>query len=604
MKRLPVVILLVVALLVTVVAGCGGMRRHDFRLTAADSLMQSDPDSALSIVEGVCRDSLASEGDRAYRDLLLTQARYRCYIPATSDSDISRALAWYRVHDGEREKLTRALIYKGAVMEELSHPDSAMLYYKQAEATAAPDDYFNLGYVNLRIGALYRIHYANSQTGFDKYKQALRYFSLTGDSAMQQCCLYNMAMFHAIISENCQNRYLDQAISIATLMHDSLAIYDCLELRCRQLIIRDTALVEAKSLARKCLSDYSGYITADLLLDLAEAYAKLGNCDSARFFIEYVDENNVAAERIRIRIRKNDVLSIIAAKDNAKSGSSEFLARSHISSDSLLNNKTKNRIESIENSYNSSKNREIRNHSRVLIIEIILTTILCIIIGLVILYLIVKRRIKHYQRDLDMARAEIEKTIGEYEDRISEIESSLDKQRLLLDEKDKTIKKVAKENDKLISRQTEINRQISRIVRKRLAAINEIYSDIRLRTADNTAYKQSVPLISLIKGWNEKKQLYMITPKESFWKDLHQSIDDEYHGLASFVKNKYSLTVREFQLFLLLSAKISPQIIKLFMDFSNPTTVSNYKRRLMKNLTGHEMKLEDFIQDYLDGKLN
>ena len=127
MKRLPVVILLVVALLVTVVAGCGGMRRHDARLTAADSLMQSDPDSALAIVEAVCRDSLASEGDRAYRDLLLTQARYRCYIPATSDSDISRALAWYRAHDSEREKLTRALIYKGAVMEELSRPDSAML---------------------------------------------------------------------------------------------------------------------------------------------------------------------------------------------------------------------------------------------------------------------------------------------------------------------------------------------------------------------------------------------------------------------------------------------------------------------------------------------
>ena len=164
MKRLPVLISLVVAVLVTVVAGCGGMRRHDARLTAADSLMQSDPDSALAIVEAVCRDSLASEGDRAYRDLLLTQARYRCYIPATSDSDISRALAWYRAHDGEGEKLTRALIYKGAVMEELSRPDSAMLYYKQAEATAAPDDYFNLGYSNLRIAELYQDHDIEEKT--------------------------------------------------------------------------------------------------------------------------------------------------------------------------------------------------------------------------------------------------------------------------------------------------------------------------------------------------------------------------------------------------------------------------------------------------------
>ena len=32
-------------------------------------------------------------------------------------------------------------------MEELGHPDSAMHYYKTAEATAAPDDYFNLAYI-------------------------------------------------------------------------------------------------------------------------------------------------------------------------------------------------------------------------------------------------------------------------------------------------------------------------------------------------------------------------------------------------------------------------------------------------------------------------
>ena len=121
-----------VVVLAAVVAGCGDAHRYDARLAAADSLMRTDPDSALAIVGAVDRDSLADEGDRAYRDLLLTQARYRCYVTATSDSDINRALAYYRSHSGEREKLTRAYIYKGAVMEELGHPDSAMHYYKTA----------------------------------------------------------------------------------------------------------------------------------------------------------------------------------------------------------------------------------------------------------------------------------------------------------------------------------------------------------------------------------------------------------------------------------------------------------------------------------------
>ena len=131
----------IVAMLVlgAVVPSCSDAPRYDSRLTTADSLMRNNPDSALAIIEAVNRDSLTTEHDRAYRDLLLTQARYKAYIPATSDSDINRALSYYKQHPKEREKLTRAYLYKGAVMEELGFPDSAMIYYKHAEKTAAPE---------------------------------------------------------------------------------------------------------------------------------------------------------------------------------------------------------------------------------------------------------------------------------------------------------------------------------------------------------------------------------------------------------------------------------------------------------------------------------
>ena len=175
MRHLLSGILAIGMVLVAVVTGCGRAPRYDGRLVAADSLMRSNPDSALAVVEGVSRDSLATEGDRAYHDLLLTQARYRCYVTATSDSTINRALAYYRAHQGEQEKLTRAYIYKGAVMEELDHPDSAMIYYKHAEATAAPDDYFNLGYVKMRMGTLYRDHYSSDGKEIEKYEQATRW---------------------------------------------------------------------------------------------------------------------------------------------------------------------------------------------------------------------------------------------------------------------------------------------------------------------------------------------------------------------------------------------------------------------------------------------
>ena len=61
MKQLPLIISLALVL-VAAVTGCGGAHRYDSRLTAADSLMQPNPDSALALIEAVCPDSLPDEG--------------------------------------------------------------------------------------------------------------------------------------------------------------------------------------------------------------------------------------------------------------------------------------------------------------------------------------------------------------------------------------------------------------------------------------------------------------------------------------------------------------------------------------------------------------
>ena len=175
MKKLLAVIL---ALLVlgAVVPGCGGTHRYDGRLAAVDSLMKDNPDSALALVLALDTADILAEGDRAYRALLLTQARYKSYVTATSDSDINQALAYFRVHPADREKLTRAYIYKGAVMDELGYPDSAMFYYKTAEATADPADYFNLGYCNLRIASLYQNQFSRDSVAINYRKKAIYYF--------------------------------------------------------------------------------------------------------------------------------------------------------------------------------------------------------------------------------------------------------------------------------------------------------------------------------------------------------------------------------------------------------------------------------------------
>ncbi|MBR4830111.1 MAG: hypothetical protein IKZ92_09980 [Muribaculaceae bacterium] len=350
MKRLLLVILFAVMALVAVVTGCGGAR-YDSRLAAADSLMHDHPDSALALVEAVSPASLTTDGDRAYRDLLLTQARYRCYITATSDSDINRALDYYRRHSGEREKLTRAYIYKGAVMEELGHPDSAMFYYKHAEVTANEKDYANLGQINTRIADLYRRYYGDEQTCFEKYQLAYHYHTRSTNKKQQLNSLYNMIMMNGITcQENLEDLY-DKAYTLAEELGDSMRIYELNEMKCRQLSRNDTTHEEAKRLALDCLSDFSQYISNDLLLDLAYLYCMEDKTDSASMILHIVDENANPKE-VNINIRKNEIQSIIARRqgDSAKSGM--YAAQSSQLFDSIKNVTDKYSFEKIESDFN------------------------------------------------------------------------------------------------------------------------------------------------------------------------------------------------------------------------------------------------------------
>ena len=342
-------------LLVAVVTGCHRAPRYDSRLVAADSLMHDYPDSALAIIDAVSLDSLATEADHAYRDLLITQARYKCYIVATTDSEINRALSYYQRHNGEREKLTRAYIYKGAVMEELGHPDSAMLYYKHAEATADEKDYSNLAQINIRIAALYRIYYADKQTCYDKYKKALQYSYADGNKELQLNCPYNMGMCSGITLNENSKRLLDTAAILALELNDSSVYYECREMTVRQSAVRKVNLSEAKSTAQDLILNYKKYLTPDIYLDLAHIYEHESRMDSAKYFLGFLIPQCEAEQNARIKVRFYSIMADIAKYEGNIAKSNAYLDSCKHLSDSISNNEQKYLIQSIENEKNNEQ---------------------------------------------------------------------------------------------------------------------------------------------------------------------------------------------------------------------------------------------------------
>lgn len=138
------------------VASCGrqygaGARLAD-GLTAIDSLLQTDPDSAYTLLERYERSRLVTPRDSAMFRLLWAEGRDKTFRDDTVADEITRAVDFFR-HIGDRRNLMRSLYYLGrirqnaksygaaiiAFQEGLENADSTELLYRGKLHTAASE---------------------------------------------------------------------------------------------------------------------------------------------------------------------------------------------------------------------------------------------------------------------------------------------------------------------------------------------------------------------------------------------------------------------------------------------------------------------------------
>ena len=564
--------ILLMAVLVAAVTGCGGAHRYDGRLMAADSLMHDNLDSALAIIQAVCPDSLTTEGDRAYRDLLLTQARYKCYIVATSDSDINRALAYYRQHKGEREKLTRAYIYKGAVMDELGHPDSAMFYYKHAEATAAPDDYFNLGYSKLRIAALYKDQFSQDSCAIDYWKDAIRYFEILRDSSFLISCYGDLGAACGTQYPDSTEFFLNHAITIAQSFKPSKQ-YTYKSKLAGFYFYYNHDYQRAKELAMDVFRNGKDYsLDPQFYYYAAWSYIRLGHLDSAKYVFNATPAPKDAVDSMN----KHQLLAEIAKAENNIIAFGENMTRSKDNKIQILTNRKNSQLKIAESDYNRiraeyQKAETAHNNHNLLIV-------LCAIGGLTILMLCLIVHMKS-----------VIKRNGQEKEAIEQI----------------LIDKVAELEEKQ-SRLTQIQDSVSQLFAYRIDALNELYDSIKFRSKmnSNNRMRSIIPLSSVIMGLSDTYHTMNVELTDSFWDKMKCSVDGEYKGIISYVEKKYpNLTDKEKELFCLVCANVSPQVIKLCMNYNNVRSVSNRVNIIIKKKMGLNMTLEEFIDKHMKGLL-
>ena len=552
MKRLLLVILVVMAVLMAMVTGCSRAPRYDGRLVAADSLMRSDPDSALAVVEGVCRDSLAAEGDRAYRDLLLTQARYRCYVTATSDSDINRALTYYRAHSGEREKLTRAYIYKGAVMEELNHPDSAMLYYKHAEATADTNDYFNLGYIKMRMGALYRDYYATDGKHIIYFEKALECFNKTDNIDYQTRCMVRLGSLYCLNSPQKADSLLKAAIHNSEMTGDTieyiLAVQNLIK-KCIHL----KQFGEARQLIQKVLSMNMQLTDAAFYIYAADAYACLQMPDSAAILLALAEKKSLDKEIDKLAYIevKRDIA--LACGDIELSQYYEQLGSTV--EDSLLSLDYRQRITMMEDSVEEqSQNLMQQKHN-----SLSWKVSLLLIASLALLILSVSFFIKKHR----------------YQKLATELSQSFDSQYQELIAYQESIKA-------LDIRDGELKEFITTNISMMQMIIEECHHGATIQQIKHK-------IDEIVKFQHENSQQ---------WLKMFSYIDLEYGNIMSITKQNYPhLNEKELMLLALSTLDCSCMQIATILGYSNASSIGPIRQRLAKkmNIDGSLMQ---YIQQF------
>ena len=151
-------------------------------LSQAERIMESDPDSAMTILKHIpTPESLHGRAQADY-SLLMTQAMDKNYMKFTSDSLIKFAVGYYGSYTEDIVSKGKAFYYYGRVMESLDKVEDAMKFYLKAkDVLGNSHEYKLLGLMSEGIGNLNR-----KQKLFDAalndFRASLQFYSQIPDS--------------------------------------------------------------------------------------------------------------------------------------------------------------------------------------------------------------------------------------------------------------------------------------------------------------------------------------------------------------------------------------------------------------------------------------
>jgi len=186
-------------------------------IKTAERIMESDPDSALHILQHMHTNSMMlSSGDRALYGILLFQALDKNDKPLQPDSLISFSLNYY-LNVNDKSNLAKSYYYKARVYKQAQRFDDAtLLYLKALDITQSFKDYVMLGKIYSDMGDICAIQ-KDYKESLKKNQLAIECFNHAGDSVESCYKVIDIGrIYHFLKDYKKAHNYYKQVLSLTS----------------------------------------------------------------------------------------------------------------------------------------------------------------------------------------------------------------------------------------------------------------------------------------------------------------------------------------------------------------------------------------------------
>lgn len=567
-------------LLLVAIVSCMGNKRYDNLMQRADSIMDSNDDSAKVAIELLDKvkpqlDDF-TKGQRMRYELLYHKAMNKACITFTSDSVMKEVVDYYDHHGSANERMLANYVL-GCVYRDMHEAPMALEYYnkatEQADTTAADCDY----------GTLYRVY---SQMGFLFSKQYLPYQELNAFDKAEKYAYLAKDTFNAIVNYQNQGE-----------------VYDFLGKKDSAIAIN----LQAAKLFKKHGNDYAAaiafgcnynyYIEKKDSINAKkafEAYNSTGyegnsNYEDAKAYVLYqkgtyylfVNKQDSAYDNLSLSFKICKSYSIKAAttkalaqyyaKVNQPAMAMKYALQSSEYNDSDLIEARKTQLQQVQAMYDYSRNQEIAKNaeqkaerSTRMNYMIVLS---CLMLFLLLSYI--------YRKQIAIKKKKIAVSKLLYEDSLLNLKRLQDERAKLVAENDNKLAQVIMEKENTISK---LKAEITHIQeRYSLSSV----SDADLILKDSSIYKK----IKFIEVHPKEKMC------EEDWKELADTIEEVVPNFIPVLKNK--LNDKDYQICLLVRLGFSTSLVARLLGLSD-AAISKSRKTMLKKICRKEGKPKEF----------